>query len=202
MKVISGNWVLPNGSPVANGTLYLQLNQAGLSAQSLLTASGSTYATVQTGFTHGMFIYTTTITITTTTNHGLVPGAFFSTSGFSPGFINVSGLQVLAVPSPTTFTYAFQTIGTNNGNGSGSGGTVAPLAVAAQVAPKLIAVSLDVNGSVPANTAIIANDELTPAGTFYRVTVEQAGGGRVYGPDSFSITGVSPINLNNLVPSV
>jgi hypothetical protein len=105
-KTITGNWVLPNGSPVANGTLYLQLNQ-----------------------------------------------------------------PAIATATP------------------------------AQVAPRINAIGLDSNGSIPSNTVLLANDEMNPSGTFYRASVEQAGGGTIYGPENFTITGSSPINLNLIVPT-
>jgi hypothetical protein len=68
------------------------------------------------------------------------------------------------------------------------------------VAPKVQQVTLNAQGSIPAATTLIANDELTPAGTQYTLAVNGQGGGRVWGPEIFSITGASPINLNNFVP--
>lgn len=68
-----------------------------------------------------------------------------------------------------------------------------------QVASSLISFTLDVNGNIPANTQIWANDELTPAGTTYAVSVTK-GLGLVWGSDNISIAGISPININNLTP--
>jgi hypothetical protein len=70
-----------------------------------------------------------------------------------------------------------------------------------QIAPRNIAFTLDTTGSIPAATQIWANDELNPAGTFYSLTVMDSGGGVVYGPENFTISGGSPINLNNIIPS-
>jgi len=44
-----------------------------------------------------------------------------------------------------------------------------------QVAPKLISITLDINGSVPSGTTLLANDELAPTTTYYRMTVNQQG---------------------------
>lgn len=77
----------------------------------------------------------------------------------------------------------------------------ATVASTGQVAPSLITIQLDATGSIPAATTIWANDELSPGGTTYQLTVAENGGGRVYGPEQFSITGSSPINLNSFTPS-
>jgi hypothetical protein len=69
-----------------------------------------------------------------------------------------------------------------------------------QIAPRNIAFTLTTLGAIPANTQIWANDELNPIGTFYALTVMDSGGGVIYGPEFFSISGASPINLNNIVP--
>lgn len=69
-----------------------------------------------------------------------------------------------------------------------------------QIAPRIVQIALDATGSIPAATVVFANDELTPSGTLYQVAVTQQGGGRVYGPELYSITGVSPISLNSFVP--
>lgn len=70
-----------------------------------------------------------------------------------------------------------------------------------QIAPRIIQITLTSAGAIPANTSIWANDELNPAGTFYQLTVMEVGGGVVYGPEYFTISGASPINLNNIVPT-
>jgi len=67
----------------------------------------------------------------------------------------------------------------------------------AQVAPRNLAVQL-VNGVIPPNYSIYANDEISPGNTYYTVTIV-AGGGTVWGPENFGIAGASPINLNTLV---
>lgn len=70
-----------------------------------------------------------------------------------------------------------------------------------QIAPSLVSIPLDINGNIPANTKIWANDELSPTGTTYTASVLAQGGGLVWGAESLSITGASPINLNTLVPT-
>ena len=67
---------------------------------------------------------------------------------------------------------------------------------AAICAPKLIAITLNSNGSIPANTAIYANDELSPTGTTYQLSVNLPGGGKIWGPENYSLIGASPLNLN------
>ncbi len=67
----------------------------------------------------------------------------------------------------------------------------------AQVAPRNLAIQL-VNGAIPLNYSIYANDEIQPAGTYYTITVV-SGGGTVWGPENFAVVGSSPININTLV---
>lgn len=69
-----------------------------------------------------------------------------------------------------------------------------------QIAPRIIVINLNASGAIPAATTIWCNDELTPTGTFYTLSVLEQGGGIVYGPENFTIAGSSPINLNNIVP--
>jgi hypothetical protein len=69
-----------------------------------------------------------------------------------------------------------------------------------QIAPRNIAFTLTTLGAIPPTTQIWANDELNPVGTFYALTVMDSGGGVIYGPEFFNISGASPINLNNIVP--
>jgi hypothetical protein len=76
--------------------------------------------------------------------------------------------------------------------------TTSPLGMCA---PKLLQYTLNANGSLPANSLILANDELTPSGTQYTLSCSLAGGGRVWGPEIYSLTGSSPINLNNFTPT-
>ncbi len=71
----------------------------------------------------------------------------------------------------------------------------------AQIGPNVISFTLDNTGSLPANTRIWFNDELTPSGTIYTVSVILAGGGVIYGPENLSITGASPFNINNAQPT-
>lgn len=60
---------------------------------------------------------------------------------------------------------------------------------------------LDQNGQLPPNTQIWYNDELTPAGTAYKVSILAAGGGLVYGPQFFILAGASPSSVDNMFPS-
>jgi hypothetical protein len=71
---------------------------------------------------------------------------------------------------------------------------------AVQVSPALITITLDINGSIPSGTVIWANDELVPSGTYYRMTLNQQGGGRIYGPQPVTVTGTAPINVTNFTP--
>lgn len=71
-----------------------------------------------------------------------------------------------------------------------------------QVAPAIYAITLNSSGQIPANTYILANDELSPSGTVYKASVIASGGERVWGEQFLAITGASPINLNNLVPTI
>jgi hypothetical protein len=76
------------------------------------------------------------------------------------------------------------------------------LTYAGQVAPREVSFQLDVNGSLPAGCRIWANDELTPTGTYYRVTVTSQGGGVIWGPRWMILSGLDPIDLNAIVPLV
>lgn len=69
-----------------------------------------------------------------------------------------------------------------------------------QIVPNVNSYQLDANGNVPANSNLWANDQLTPSGLTYKATLTNAGGGRIWGPEFLSITGVSPISLTQLVP--
>lgn len=71
-----------------------------------------------------------------------------------------------------------------------------------QVAPVLVSFTLDNNGSIPSSSQLWANDELSPSGTTYSVSVLQSGGGVVWGAENLSVAGSSPVNLNNAVASV
>ena len=70
-----------------------------------------------------------------------------------------------------------------------------------QVSSRIYSIGLDINGSLPSGAARLANDELSPSGTYYKLTVNQAGGGRVYGPQFVTVTGTAPIVLTNFTPS-
>lgn len=69
-----------------------------------------------------------------------------------------------------------------------------------QIAPRNIVIALNSSGAIPAATQIWCNDEVSPTGTFYTLSVLEQGGGIVWGPENFTISGASPINLNNIVP--
>lgn len=70
-----------------------------------------------------------------------------------------------------------------------------------QLAPAVVSFVLDSNGTLGSGVTMFASDELTPSNIAYVVTVTAHGGGQVYGPEFFVISGTSPINLNNLLPS-
>ena len=69
-----------------------------------------------------------------------------------------------------------------------------------QVAPSTYEITLNASGQIPGSTTILANDELNPSGTIYQATVIAVGGGRVWGEQRLSISGASPVNINNLIP--
>jgi hypothetical protein len=64
----------------------------------------------------------------------------------------------------------------------------------------LISIVLDLTGSIPAGTQVWANDELSPANTFYHLTVQDGTSGTAY-RERLTIAGNSPINLNSIVPT-
>jgi len=70
-----------------------------------------------------------------------------------------------------------------------------------QIAPRIVQFTLTSAGAIPANTQIWCNDEVSPSGTFYALTIMEQGGGVVYGPEYFTIAGSSPIDLTQLVPT-
>ena len=69
-----------------------------------------------------------------------------------------------------------------------------------QVMAALISLLLDQTGSIPSGTQVWANDELSPATTFYHLTVQDGSSGTAY-RERLTIAGASPINLNSLVPT-
>jgi hypothetical protein len=70
----------------------------------------------------------------------------------------------------------------------------------AQAAPREVSFALDRNGALFPDARLWANDELKPAGTYYTTTVTEAGGGVIWGPQQFMISGLEPINLGGIVP--
>lgn len=79
-------------------------------------------------------------------------------------------------------------------------GTDATVIGTGQVVPSTNAYTLDVNGNVPANSNLWANDQMTPSGLTYKATLTLPGGGQVWGPEFLFISGTSPINLTQIVP--
>jgi hypothetical protein len=69
------------------------------------------------------------------------------------------------------------------------------------IAPRTLSFTLDVNGTLGSGVTIYGSDELTPLNIAYAVTASENGGGQVFGPEFYVISGVSPINLNNLTPT-
>lgn len=74
-------------------------------------------------------------------------------------------------------------------------GTDATVIGTGQVVPSTNAYTLDVNGNVPANSNLWANDQMQPSGLTYKATLTLPGGGQVWGPEFLFISGTSPINL-------
>ena len=66
----------------------------------------------------------------------------------------------------------------NGGNGQVSGG-------------RIVAISLDANGNIPAGTYVYACDQMTPANLTYKVNVTAPGGALVWGMEQVAITGAS-----------
>ena len=71
-----------------------------------------------------------------------------------------------------------------------------------QVAPTRVTATLSSTGDMPANFTILANDELTPSGTFYLTTVFDSNGARVFGPERWVFSGTSPIDLDTMTPTI
>jgi hypothetical protein len=55
---------------------------------------------------------------------------------------------------------------------------------------------------MPSAFTILANDELTPSGTFYLTTVFDSNGARVFGPERWVFSGTSPIDLDTMTPTI
>jgi hypothetical protein len=68
------------------------------------------------------------------------------------------------------------------------------------ISPTAVNILLDSTGSIPANTSVWFNDELTPSGTTYTVTVVNQFGGIVWGPETVQLTGAS-FNFNTFTPT-
>jgi hypothetical protein len=71
-----------------------------------------------------------------------------------------------------------------------------------QVAPTRVSATLDSSGDMPSAFTILANDELTPTGTFYLTTVFDSNGARVFGPERWVFSGASPIDLDTMTPTI
>ena len=79
-------------------------------------------------------------------------------------------------------------------------GTDATVIGTGQIVPSTNAYTLDVNGNVPANSNLWANDQMQPPGLTYKATLTLPGGGQVWGPEFLFISGPSPISLTQIVP--
>jgi hypothetical protein len=70
-----------------------------------------------------------------------------------------------------------------------------------QVAPRAVSLVLEKDGSLPEDTEVWANDELSPAGTYYTATLQEpVTGENIYGPELWPLLGASPIELSDIVP--
>lgn len=100
----------------------------------------------------------TTVTYTTSTTHGLVPGQYVNITGLGVGY-NVSNVPIATVPTSTTFTIA-------NSGASSSYGTTVTTAVANPVGtttvtlntlyPSVTAGMIVTGTGVPANTYVVS----------------------------------------------
>lgn len=70
-----------------------------------------------------------------------------------------------------------------------------------QVAPAFVSVTLDATGKIPAGTTLWGNDQLTPSGTGYTVTIHNSAGTTIAGPFTWIVQGSSPIDLSQEQPS-
>lgn len=64
-----------------------------------------------------------------------------------------------------------------------------------------VKIKLDVNGTIPANTKIWFSDEF-PQLTVYSLSVQEAGGGLVYGAEYFMFVGQDPLDVSKMLPSL
>ncbi len=69
-----------------------------------------------------------------------------------------------------------------------------------QLAPKVVTATTDSNGNIPA-TSIWFNDQLSPSGTVYVATLFDSSNQKVWGPENWSLTGSSPLDIGSLVPA-
>jgi hypothetical protein len=106
--------------------------------------------------------------------------------------------QGAAIPTTVTGTWFFP-----NGQPVANGTAVfklnqdALVPGAFQVSPVYLEYPLDAHGGM--NGMIIGNDQLLPQFTTYTVTVKENGGGQVWGPEIYFLSGVS-INMDILPP--
>lgn len=70
-----------------------------------------------------------------------------------------------------------------------------------EIAPRRVSITLDVNGKVSAGQVLWANDQLTPSGTTYEMTVYDSAGNFAADFGSQSIVGGAPIDIALLTPS-
>lgn len=108
-----------------------------------------------------------------------------------PSKISISGGQFQdAAGNPVASGHLVLTL-SQNANVSGT---------AQVVRANPITIDLDSSGNA-ASTAIWGNDNLTPSGTTYNALVFDVGGGIVYGPETWSLTGAGPIDLSTVTPA-
>ena len=69
-----------------------------------------------------------------------------------------------------------------------------------QLSQQIVSFQLDANGNLPVGATILANDEISPAGSTYTVNLYASNGSLAYGAEQFAITGPSPINISNILP--
>lgn len=67
-------------------------------------------------------------------------------------------------------------------------------------APRLYVIRLDDQGAIPPDTKIWGNDELMFEGTQYKATVVDQFETIQWGPQLVTICGLSPINVNCVIP--
>lgn len=76
-----------------------------------------------------------------------------------------------------------------DGNVSGSG----------QIAPSTVSFTTDSSGNV--SGSLWFNDQITPSGTVYYATLFDASSNKVWGPEAWSLTGSSPLDVGTLIPT-